>query len=89
MDRLVRLEQLGAGPDLPRPSKPPGCRSRRCRRRTWRSCGACYEAFNRATEASVALGYFDPEVVMDASRRVDGRIGHGREEMTAIARGVG
>ena len=23
------------------PSKPPGCRSRRCRRRTWRSCAAC------------------------------------------------
>ena len=23
-----------------RPSKPPGCRSRRCRRRTWRDCGA-------------------------------------------------
>ena len=22
----------------PKPSKPPGCRSRRCRRRTWRSC---------------------------------------------------
>ena len=31
----------------PKPSKPPGCRSRRCRRRTWRSCGAAYEAFNR------------------------------------------
>jgi len=42
-----------------------------------------YEAFDRG-EASVALGYFDPEVVMDASHRVDGRIGHGREEMTAI-----
>ena len=27
-----------------RPSKPWGCRSRRCRRRTWRSCDAC-EAF--------------------------------------------
>ena len=24
----------------PKPSKPPGCRSRRCRRRTWRSCGS-------------------------------------------------
>ena len=24
----------------PKPSKPPGCGSRRCRRRTWRSCGA-------------------------------------------------
>ena len=24
--------------DRPRPSKPPGSRSRRCRRRTWRSC---------------------------------------------------
>ena len=26
--------------ERPRPSKPPGCRSRRCRRRTWRLCGA-------------------------------------------------
>ena len=30
------------------PSKPPGFRSRRCRRRTWRSCGAIYEAWNAA-----------------------------------------
>ena len=42
------------GPDRPtgsstpasrKPSKPPGCRSRRCRRRTWRSCGDRVEAF--------------------------------------------
>ncbi len=26
-------------PTARKPSKPPGCRSRRCRRRTWRSCG--------------------------------------------------
>jgi hypothetical protein len=25
----------------PKPSKPPGCGSRRCRRRTWRSCVGC------------------------------------------------
>ena len=30
----------------PRPSKPWACRSRRCRRRTWRSSRACYEAVN-------------------------------------------
>ena len=34
----------------PKPSKPPGCRSRRCRRRTWRSCARAIEALEpRAT----------------------------------------
>jgi ketosteroid isomerase-like protein len=42
-----------------------------------------YEAFSRG-DAEAALSYFDPKVVMDASHRVDGRIGHGRQEMTAI-----
>ena len=42
-----------------------------------------YESFNRG-EAESALGHFDPAVVLDASHRVDGRIGHGREEMVAI-----
>src|SRR5215208_6878627 len=36
-------------------------------------CGAC---------GSVRTRYFDPEVVMDASHRVDGRIGHGHQELT-------
>ena len=30
---------------MPRPSKPPGCGSRRCRRRTWRSCARLLEPF--------------------------------------------
>jgi ketosteroid isomerase-like protein len=42
-----------------------------------------YEAFTRG-DAVTALSYFDPEVVMDASHRVDGRIGHGHEELAAI-----
>jgi ketosteroid isomerase-like protein len=42
-----------------------------------------YEAFSRG-DAEAALSYFDPEVVMDASHRVDGRIGHGHQELTAI-----
>ena len=42
-----------------------------------------YDAYNRG-DAEAALAYFDPEVVMDASHRVDGRVGHGREEMVAI-----
>ena len=42
-----------------------------------------YEAFNSG-DAETALGYFHPDVVMDATHRVDGRIGHGREEMGAI-----
>jgi ketosteroid isomerase-like protein len=42
-----------------------------------------YEAFSRG-DADAALRYIDPAVVTDASHRVDGRIGHGREELTAI-----
>jgi uncharacterized protein len=42
-----------------------------------------YEAFGTG-DAEKALDYFDPDVVIDASHRVDGRIGHGREEMVAI-----
>ena len=42
-----------------------------------------YDAFSRG-EAEAALSYFDPEVVMDASHRVDGRIGHGHQELIAI-----
>jgi ketosteroid isomerase-like protein len=42
-----------------------------------------YEAFRRG-DAEAAFGYIDPAVVTDASHRVDGRIGHGRDELTAI-----
>jgi ketosteroid isomerase-like protein len=42
-----------------------------------------YEAFGRG-DADAALTYFDPEVVMDASHRVDGRIGHGHRELISI-----
>jgi ketosteroid isomerase-like protein len=42
-----------------------------------------YAAFHRG-DADGALTYFDPEVVVDASVRVDGGIGHGREELNAI-----
>lgn len=42
-----------------------------------------YEAFSRG-DAQTALTYFDPQVVIDATHRVDGRIGQGREEMSAI-----
>ena len=31
-----------------------------------------------------ALVYFDPNVVIDASHRVDGRVGRGREELVVI-----
>ena len=41
-----RQRRVSLGP-APRPSKPPGSRSRRCRRRTWRSCGASFDALNR------------------------------------------
>lgn len=42
-----------------------------------------YDAHDRG-DADAALACFDPEVVMDASHRVDGRVGHGREELVAI-----
>jgi ketosteroid isomerase-like protein len=42
-----------------------------------------YEAFHRG-DAEGTLTYFHPEVVVDASVRPDGGIGHGREELNAI-----
>ena len=42
-----------------------------------------YEAFGRG-DGDAALACFDPEVVMDASHRVDGRIGHGHQELVSI-----
>ena len=42
-----------------------------------------YAAFARR-DAESALSAFDPGVVLDASHRVDGRVGHGLEEMAAI-----
>ena len=42
-----------------------------------------YGAFHRGDAAS-ALRFFDPEVVLDASHRVDGRVGRGLEEVAAI-----
>ena len=42
-----------------------------------------YEAFHSG-DADGALASFDPDVVVDATRRVDAGIGHGREELSAI-----
>ena len=42
-----------------------------------------YEAFGRG-DIDAVRSAFDPEVVIDATHRVDGRIGHGREELIAI-----
>jgi ketosteroid isomerase-like protein len=48
-----------------------------------------YEAFH-AGDFEGALAYFDPEVTFDASVRVDGGIGHGREQLNAmVAQWVG
>ena len=44
---------------------------------------AMYDAFDRS-DADAALAYFDPGVVVDASHRVDGRVGRGHEELVAI-----
>jgi ketosteroid isomerase-like protein len=45
-----------------------------------------YEAFHGG-DAEGAVAFFDPEVVVDASRGVDGGIGHGREELSATISG--
>jgi ketosteroid isomerase-like protein len=42
-----------------------------------------YEAFHGG-DAEGALTCFDPDVVIDASRRVDGATGRGRQELAAI-----
>jgi len=42
-----------------------------------------YEAFHSG-DAEGALAHFDPDVVVDATMRVDAGIGHGREELYAI-----
>ena len=42
-----------------------------------------YEAFHSG-DFEGALAHFDPDVVIDATMRVDAGIGHGREELYAI-----
>jgi ketosteroid isomerase-like protein len=42
-----------------------------------------YEAFHGG-DAEGTLAYFDPEVVLDATRRFDGGLGRGHEELIAI-----
>ena len=42
-----------------------------------------YDAFSRG-DLDGALNYLDPEVTIDATHRVDGRIGRGREKVPAI-----
>ena len=42
-----------------------------------------YEAFHGG-DAAGALACFDPEVVIDLSRRLEGGIGHGRDELNKM-----
>jgi ketosteroid isomerase-like protein len=42
-----------------------------------------YAAFTSG-DATTALSYFDPEIVVDATHRVDGRVGRGFEELGRI-----
>ena len=48
-------------PDRAKPSKPWGCRSRRCRRRTWRSCGGSANALIEAATSARIAAILDPE----------------------------
>ena len=45
-----------------------------------------YEAFHRG-DAETALAHFDPEVVIDASARIDGGVGHGRDGVAEMIGG--
>ena len=64
-----------------RPSKPPGFRSRRCRRRTWRSSRRAYAAFNRH-DFDAALGAVDPNVEWhQITQFPDRAVYRGREDM--------
>ena len=47
--------------DRTKPSKPPGCRSRRCRRRTWRSCAGPTRLSSRG-DKRCRLNLFAPDV---------------------------
>ena len=60
--------------DGTKPSKPPGCRSRRCRRRTWRSCAALTRPSTDGDLGAVS-DVVDPEIEFDARRsRPDARV---------------
>ena len=64
----------------PKPSKPPGCRSRRCRRRTWRSCGESTVCGPRRHSNEVATLY-DPDVEL-----VVAEVGRLRAVIAALTR---
>ena len=49
-----------------KPSKPPGLRSKRCRRRTLTSCAWGFHVFNRSGVASISA-LLDPDVVFDTT----------------------
>jgi ketosteroid isomerase-like protein len=42
-----------------------------------------YDCLHRG-DVEAALALTDPDVVIDASHRVDGRVGHGREELVGL-----
>ena len=50
------------------PSKPPGCRSRRCRRRTWTSCVAGYEALQPRRRMTRRWRCCDPDIEFWSAR---------------------
>ena len=61
--RICRIACFAAGQ---KPSKPPGFRSRRCRRRTWRSSRRFTRRFEGG-DRDEWREYFDPKVVFDTS----------------------
>ena len=64
--QVVRIEP---STDRRKPSKPPGCRSRRCRRRTWRSCERANGARTGATSRASVKCSHRTSVLEDLRRR--------------------
>ena len=62
--------------DRGKPSKPPGSRSRRCRRRTWRSCGGL-RGLQPTSSSTRPFSTFDPRGRARSAHRLDSRVWRG------------
>jgi ketosteroid isomerase-like protein len=75
----VSVSQCGASRTLTKPSKPPGCRSRRCRRRTCRA----FEAWNQGGAESAKRFWAEDYEFHDPPNFPDPRVVRGRDVVAA------